>query len=196
MYNRGKLGKRKFTRIGYHSKHPREVQFLKKLIKECQFLKKKKLPIRVTASHVLASMIRYVAKEIINTAIELTAIDCCTSKQKQQSTRKPIISDRTIQTAVTLVLSGELSKYAVLFGTKAVQEKKKQTISVSYVQAQIKASCAAVSFTKDACIYLVGVLEYIFLELLDITVVVANYRKIPVCSYIVPYGLNNHVIMN
>jgi len=168
-----------YTSRGYHAKHPLEARYFKRILATIRG--DKGLRFAVTSTHVLTSMIREFAKELIATAIELC-----------QTVKKYTLSSRAIQTAVRLTLRGELAKHAVSEGVRAVTKScssfnsgdeppKKNAgliIPPSYVKRQIKeSSMTSMRIAKTACIYLAAVLEYLVSEILELASNVAIEHK-------------------
>jgi len=100
---------------------------------------------------------------------------------------KRSISSREVQTAVRLVLPGELAKHAVSEGTKAVTKftsslgtgNSGKAITASFraglqfpvgrIRGMMKKKCGAYRIGKGAPVYLAAVLEYLCAEILELS---------------------------
>jgi len=101
--------------------------------------------------------------------------------------KKHTITSREIQTAVRLLLPGELAKHAVSEGTKAVTKftsslgtgNSGKAITASFraglqfpvgrIRGMMKKKCGAYRIGKGAPVYLAAVLEYLCAEILELS---------------------------
>ena len=134
-----------------------------------------------------------ITESALKTLNDHSNILCATlSKKAKEISNTKTLSSKDIQTAVRLVLPGELAKHAVSEGTKAVikytsskhvADKKSRTeranlvVSVSRVEKFIREFCDRVS--DAAPVYLAAVVQYMIEELVELTYPVTThmYKK-------------------
>ena len=123
------------------------------------------------ASSQLETFINIVAKMIVEKADELTILG-----------EKKTVTPRAIDTAVSIVLPGEISRHAVRIGNKAVNNHKMDPlyfkkdgvdivgdVPVKKTHNIIKHIARDLKISKGASIYLAAVLDYLLQEILELS---------------------------
>eukprot|EP00301_Raphidiophrys_heterophryoidea_P018927 c3919_g1_i1.p1 GENE.c3919_g1_i1~~c3919_g1_i1.p1 ORF type:complete len:245 (+),score=55.25 c3919_g1_i1:67-801(+) len=121
------------------------------------------------AMRIMNSIVKDVFVRLMQLAVEL-----------QESTTKATLCSRCVQTAVRLLLPGELAKHAVSEGTKAVTKffssgtkgNKSRRAGLVFPVGRLKTMMKAFAKTRigsGAPVYLAAVLEYISAEVLELS---------------------------
>lgn len=116
-----------------------------------------------SAGEQLSIILNAVAQTIVKVADEMSRIN-----------DRKTLSTRSILYATRVVLPGELAKHAVSEGKN---NKDKLVFSVSVVESLVK-SFTCLTITRESCLVLTAVLEYLTYELLDLSVSAADATTI------------------
>ena len=116
-----------------------------------------------SAGRQLSIILNAVAQTIVKVADEMSRIN-----------DRKTLSTRSILYATRVVLPGKLAKHAVSEGKT---NKDKLVFSVSVVESLVK-SFTCLTITRESCLVLTAVLEYLTYELLDLSVSAADATTI------------------